>query len=59
MAVTLQGASPILVGLSTDKPDEAEVNQIFHELDTNDFYYFDGDTWAKVGGESTPAAGDE
>lgn len=55
MAVTLQGASPILVGLSTDDKPDGAVNQLFHELDTNDYYYFDGEAWAKVGGESTPA----
>lgn len=53
MAITLKGASAELVGVSTDtKPDEAEQNQIFHELDTNDFYYFDGENWSKVGGDT-------
>lgn len=53
MPITLKGASAELVGVSTDtKPVEAEQNQIFHELDTNDFYYFDGETWSKVGGEA-------
>lgn len=52
MAVTLKGASPELVGLSTDdKPTNVDVNTIFYELDTNDNYYFTGETWAKVGGE--------
>lgn len=43
-------------GLSTDsKPTEwegqdIEANSLFWELDTGDFYYFDGSTWAKVGG---------
>ena len=38
-------------GLSTDaKPTEtAEVNSLFLELDTGDFYYFDGTQWKKVG----------
>lgn len=40
------------VGLSTDeKPTDTEVNALFLELDTGDFYYFDGTTWNKVGGE--------
>lgn len=41
-------------GLSTDtKPTEGVgVNSLFLELDTGDFYYFDGDEedWLKVGG---------
>ena len=38
-------------GLSTDnKPTENVVlNALFLELDTGDFYYFDGDSWEKVG----------
>ena len=42
-------------GLSTDsKPTEwngkdIEVNSMFLELDTGDFYYFNGTSWAKVG----------
>lgn len=53
MAITLKGASAELVGVSTDtKPAEAEQNQIFHELDTNDFYFFDGENWSKVGGDA-------
>lgn len=41
-----------LKGLSTDtKPTEnVAVNSLFWELDTGDFYYFNGETWAKVGG---------
>lgn len=46
---------PELSGLSTDtKPtEEIQVNTIFKELDTGDRYYFNGTTWAKVGGAST------
>lgn len=38
-------------GLSTDnKPTEdVGVNALFLELDTGDFYYFDGTTWYKIG----------
>lgn len=42
-------------GLSTDeKPTEVggkpiEANSLFLELDTGDFYYFDGEDWQKVG----------
>lgn len=41
-----------LAGLSTDtKPtDGVATNALFLELDTGDFYYFDGTAWAKVGG---------
>lgn len=39
-------------GLSTDvKPTQCAVNSLFLELDTGDFYYFDGTTWQKIGGE--------
>lgn len=40
-----------LKGLSTDtKPTEnVGVNSLFLELDTGDFYYFNGTTWLKVG----------
>lgn len=39
-------------GLSTDeKPTTCAINSIFLELDTGDFYYFNGTTWSKVGGE--------
>lgn len=39
-------------GLSTDlKPTECAVNSLFLELDTGDFYYFNGDTWLLIGGE--------
>lgn len=49
--ITNNGSSLDLLGLSTDtKPDDAAVNTLFLELDTGDFYYFDGEAWAKVGG---------
>ena len=39
-------------GLSTDvKPTQCAVNSLFLELDTGDFYYFDGTNWLKIGGE--------
>lgn len=51
MAVTLNGSRADYVGLSTDtKPTDAPVNSLFLELDTGDFYYYDGSDWAKVGG---------
>jgi hypothetical protein len=38
-------------GLSTDtKPTDCSINSIFLELDTGDFYYFNGEEWAKIGG---------
>lgn len=46
-------------GLSTDsKPTEwggksIEQNSLFLELDTGDFYYFDGESWTKVGESSS------
>jgi len=39
-----------LMGLSTDeKPMGVSENMLFLELDTGDFYYFDGEDWVKVG----------
>lgn len=54
MAVTIngcrQGNEYEYKGLSTDtKPTDCAVNSLFLELDTGDFYYFNGTTWAKVG----------
>lgn len=42
-------------GLSTDsKPTEnVAVNDLFLELDTGNFYYFNGTSWATVGGASS------
>ena len=38
-------------GLSTDsKPTDCGTNSVFLELDTGNFYYFNGETWAKIGG---------
>ncbi len=39
-------------GLSTDeKPTEGvAINSLFLELNTGNFYYYTGETWAKVGG---------
>ena len=65
MAITIHSISNVdgdaektyeFCGLSTDtKPTEVdgkdiEVNSLFLELDTGDFYYFDGSGWSKVGG---------
>lgn len=39
-------------GLSTDvKPTACAANSLFLELDTGDFYYFDGSKWHKIGGK--------
>ena len=51
--VTLKGAGASYVGLSTDdKPTDVPVNSIFTELDTNTSYYFTGEGWEQVGGET-------
>lgn len=50
--ITLKGANADYMGLSTDeKPTNVSVNSLFLELDTGDFYYYDGDSWEKVGGQ--------
>lgn len=50
--ITKNGQTADLMGLSTDtKPTEdIATNTLFLELDTGDYFYFDGTTWAKVGG---------
>ena len=49
--VSHNGSRANYMGLSTDtKPEEAEVNSLYLELNTGDFYYFDGTNWLKVGG---------
>lgn len=49
--ITNNGSTAGRLGLSTDqKPTNAEVNELFLELDTGDLYYFDGAAWQKVGG---------
>lgn len=50
--ITNSGATGNLIGLSTDeKPTEdVQDNTIFLELDTGNFYYFDGTEWAVIGG---------
>lgn len=42
-------------GKSTDtKPTDADINALFLEVDTQDFYYFDTDKdWHKVGGSAS------
>lgn len=42
-----------LVGLSTDeKPTDVGINSLFLALDTNEMFYFDGEDWVAVGGDS-------
>lgn len=43
-----------LEGVSTDtKPTEGiGVNSKFYELDTGKQFYFDGEAWAEIGGET-------
>lgn len=51
MAVTLNGSCADYRGLSTDnKPESAEVNALFLEIDTGDFYGYTGSAWVKIGG---------
>lgn len=47
--VTLKGYTANYAGKSTDtKPTDVEVNTIFHALDTNKYYYFDGTNWTEI-----------
>lgn len=55
MAITNNGNGTDYRGLSTDeKPTDNGVfaNALFLEVDTGDFYYYDGEAWAKVGGDA-------
>ena len=53
MAVTYAENNEELTGTSGDtKPTNVLVNTLFLELDTLDFYYFDGTDWQKCGGAS-------
>lgn len=48
--ITRNGATAGLMGYSTDeKPTTAETNELFLELDTGKFWYFNGTTWKEVG----------
>lgn len=47
-------------GLSTDtKPTDVGVNSLFLELDTCEAYYFDGNTWQKIGESGDDESDDE
>ena len=49
--VTMNGQRSEYVGTSNDEKPTTDVleNSLFLELDTGDFYYFDGTDWQKVG----------
>ena len=57
MAVTVNATTDYR-GKSTDtKPTDADINALFLEVDTRDFYYFDTDEdWHKVGGAADTRA---
>lgn len=47
--VTLKGYTANYAGKSTDiKPTDVEINTVFHELDTDKYYYFDGTQWNEI-----------
>lgn len=49
MSITQKGYTANLEGLSTDtKPTDVELNTIFHALDTDKYYYFDGTDWNEM-----------
>lgn len=57
MAITVNATTDYR-GKSTDtKPTYADINALFLEVDTKDFYYFDTDEdWHKVGGANASRA---
>lgn len=52
--ITTEGSSTNYKGLSTDpKPTTGvEVNALFLELDTKNWYYWDGSSWLEVGADA-------
>ena len=47
--ITLKGYTANYAGKSTDtKPTDVEINTIFHALDTDKYYYFDGTQWNEM-----------
>lgn len=47
--VTLKGYTANYAGKSTDtKPTDVEINTVFHALDTDKYYYFDGTQWNEI-----------
>ena len=47
--ITIKGNGGIYEGDSTDtKPSDVAVNTIFHELDTNCQYYYNGEDWEEI-----------
>ena len=56
--ITLEGQTRKMIGTSEDSKPTTNVatNTLFWELDTNDTYYFDGETWVKVGAEASANA---
>lgn len=54
MSITYATRNQEITGLSTDtKPTNVMINTLFLELDTGDFYYYDGSDWQEVGGSSS------
>lgn len=50
--ISLNSHNAEYLGLSTDtKPECVSPNALFLELDTGYFYYFDGESWQRIGGE--------
>ena len=49
--ITYENNGCDLRGVSTDeKPVDVAANTMFHELDTDKKYYFDGEAWQEIGG---------
>ena len=47
--VTLKGYTANYAGKSTDtKPTDVDINTVFHALDTDKYYYFDGTQWNEI-----------
>ena len=55
--ITMKGNNGIYEGLSTEKPDDVPVNTLYHALDTDKWYFWDGENWTEnphSGGGFTP-----
>ena len=57
--VTLKGYTANYAGKSTDtKPTDVEINTVFHALDTDKYYYFDGTQWNEIPNTGGGGGGD-
>ena len=55
--ITMKGNNGIYEGLNDEKPDDVPVNTLYHALDSDKWYFWDGENWTEnphSGGGFTP-----